>query len=126
MENRKINEKNENGKLGEQLAADFLRARGYKIVATNWYFKHMEIDIVAQKDGWIVFAEVKTRSPFSYESPTSAVTLTKQRFLVEAANAYITKYNVDLNARFDIVSVILRGNSHEIELVENAFYPRVR
>ncbi|MBN2520457.1 MAG: YraN family protein, partial [Bacteroidales bacterium] len=74
----------------------------------------------------IVFVEVKTRNTNYFENPKEAVTRKKQRFIIEAANAYIEKYNIDLEARFDIVSIILQGAKYEIEHIEDAFYPMIK
>jgi len=114
------------GEQGETIAAIRLQQHGYKLITKNWRFKHKEIDIIAQKDGEIVFVEVKTRSNTFFEAPSEAVTIKKQRLLVEAANQYMIKNNIDMEARFDVVSVIISGGNEIVEIMENAFYPLVK
>ena len=114
------------GEQGETIAAIRLQQHGYKLITKNWRFKHKEIDIIAQKDGKIVFVEVKTRSNTFFEAPSEAVTIKKQRLLIEAANQYMIKNNIDMEARFDVVSVIISGGKEVVEIMENAFYPLVK
>ena len=117
-------EHNQTGAKGEFLAQDFLKEKGYEILATNWQDKKVELDIVAQYQDQMVFVEVKTRSSQNLISPTEAVTLAKQKNLIKAANAYIENHPSALECRFDIVSVILHeSNRFSIEHIEDAFYP---
>ncbi len=113
------------GKLGETLAADFLKNKNYEILAQNWTFKHEEIDIIALKNKILVVVEVKTRSAQSaaVAEPFLAITREKQRHLIQAANAFIEKNFLDVEVRFDIISVIIAGEKHIIEHIEDAFYP---
>ena len=114
------------GDSGEQIALLFLENHGYKIINKNWRFKHKEVDIIAQKDSKIIFIEVKTRSNPYFEPPSQAVTIKKQRLLIEAANHYLIQNQIDLESRFDVVSVIIQNGNEEVEIIENAFYPLVR
>lgn len=118
--------KNTLGEQGESIATMRLQQHGYKIIEKNWRFKHKEVDIIAQKDGKIVFIEVKTRSNTYFELPSEAVTLKKQRLLIEAANQYLIKNQIELESRFDVVSVIIKNGKEEMEIMENAFYPLLR
>lgn len=118
-------EHNELGKEGEQRAADYLMANGYKILEQNWIYNHKEIDLIAQKGDLLIVAEIKTRSTENWEHPQEAITNAKIRFLVDATEAYIMENNVDLEVRFDVVSVIPRGKEWKIEHVKEAFYPPV-
>ncbi|MFH2096142.1 MAG: YraN family protein [Bacteroidota bacterium] len=113
--------KNKLGTFGEQLAVEFLMNKGYKIIKTNWRFIHKEIDIIAEKDGLLVFVEVKSRSDDFYENPQDAVSVKKQRFLLEAAEAYIEKYDIHQEARFDIIAIIRKENTVNLEHIEDAF-----
>jgi putative endonuclease len=114
---------NETGDLGEELAAQYLSKNGYEIVATNWRYKKAEIDIIAEKDNLIVIVEVKTRSTNQFGDPEVFVTMSKQRLIVKAAHAYIVENDIEKEARFDIISVLLKGSAHEINHIEEAFYP---
>jgi len=118
--------KNTLGEQGELIASKRLEELGYEIINKNWRFKHKEIDIIAQKDGKIVFVEVKTRSNLFFEPPTQAITLRKQRFLIEAANQYLIQNNIALESRYDVVSVIIQNGKEIVEIIEDAFYPLLR
>jgi putative endonuclease len=114
---------NDLGKLGEEKAQDFLEKKGYKIRHINWRNRFEEIDIVAEKGDFLVIVEVKTRRNTLFGNPQDSVTLTKQRLLVNAADAYIQAFNIDLECRFDIISVIITGEVIDIEHIERAFSP---
>jgi putative endonuclease len=113
------------GKEGETAAIEYLRANGYQIRHVNWYKGHLELDIVAQTADELIIIEVKTRSGNCWESPADAVNNTKIRRIVSAADYYIKNYDIDLPARFDIISLIGKYPDFEIEHIENAFYPPV-
>lgn len=114
---------NEIGKKGEALALTHLREKGYHVRETNWLYRKAELDIVAEFDDYLVVVEVKTRSSREFESPKEAVTIKKQKHIVRAADAYIQQFDIDMECRFDIVSVLIQGNEIEIEHIEDAFYP---
>jgi putative endonuclease len=119
-------EKHDLGRKGEELAIAHLRSVGYEILHTNWRFHHLEIDIVARDGDELVIVEVKSRGSNSYEHPLEAVSNKKIRFLVNAADAYITEHNIDMETRFDIVSVIFFSkNDFKLEHFKNAFYPTI-
>lgn len=113
------------GKEGEQAAVAYLKKNGYQILHTNWHHGHLELDIVAQKDDELIFAEVKTRSPQTIVDPEEAVTNLKIRHLLNAADSYIKWFNIDLSFRFDIICVIGNFPDFEIDHLEDAFYPPV-
>lgn len=111
------------GEKAEKLAQLHLFKLGYKILATNWYFGHLELDIVAQDGDELVIVEVKSRSGIRYEHPSEAVTNAKIKRIVEAADGYILEKDLDLETRFDVITVIFFGDNHELEHFEDAFYP---
>lgn len=111
------------GKNGEALAIAYLKGKGYKILETNWRKGHLEIDIIALDNQTLVIAEVKARSTNYFGEPEEFVTKPKQKNLIRAANSYITEKALDYEARFDIVSVLIRGEQHKIHHIEDAFYP---
>lgn len=113
------------GAAGEEAASNFLLQNKYTIRERNWRYKKLEVDIIAEKADQIIFVEVKTRSGTYFEQPFQAVTKKKQRFIIEAANAYIEKNEIDLEARFDIISIIQTQNGFDINHIEDAFYPMV-
>lgn len=120
-----MNDNKKTGTEGEQKAAELLRTKGYEILETNWRFGQEEIDIIARDKVFLVVVEVKTRSTNYFGEPETFVNKQKQRHLIKAAGAYIQKYNLDLEVRFDIVSVLKSPEGFKIQHIENAFYPIV-
>jgi putative endonuclease len=111
------------GNKGESVAAEFLAQKGYKILCKNWYCYNREIDIIAQYEDTVVFVEVKTRKFGSIISAKESITNKKQKLLVDAANLFLQKNNIDLESRFDIICISYQNNQTVIEHIENAFYP---
>lgn len=111
------------GKIAEGMAEQYLSKLGYKIKATNWYHGHLELDIVAQDGDELVIVEVKARTGIRYEHPSEAVTNTKIRRIVEAADAYIIEKEIEFDTRFDVITVIFFKEGHELEHFKDAFYP---
>lgn len=114
---------NEFGKLGEELAVNYLTGKGYKILERNWYNIHKEIDIIARDGKFLVIVEVKTRQTDEYGDPDIAVTKKKQRLLIAAANSYILYKGLDTETRFDIISIVFKDGEPVIEHIEDAFLP---
>ena len=114
------------GQRGEERAALYLKEAGYTIRHSNWKSGKRELDIIAENSDFIVFVEVKTRTEDYKMPPASAVTPDKQRSIIYAADGYIQKYNIDKESRFDIITVIAKGKSFEIDHIKNAFYPTLR
>ena len=113
---------NEFGKLGEQKAVDFLVKNGYTIKHKNFRYLKAEIDIIAQKDDVLAIVEVKSRSSDFLENIAETVTQKKINLLVSAADYYVTSNDLDLDVRFDIITVLKKGKSLVVEHLENAFY----
>ena len=114
------------GKKGEDLAADHLINAGYKILFRNWKWGKHEIDIIADKKDLIVFIEVKTRTDDYQMHPLTAVTKEKQKSIIYAADGYLQKNNIDKEGRFDVITIIKKVDSFEIDHIEGAFYPTLR
>jgi len=119
-------EHNQTGQEGEQIAKEYLQKKGYQILDINWKFRSLEIDIIASDKTDLVICEVKTRSGIMVNSPVAAVDKQKQKFLIQAADAYVRKNNINLDVRFDIVSIMQKNNQTQIEHLEKAFYPLLR
>lgn len=111
------------GKKGEELAEKYLRAEGYKILNKNWRFGKDEIDIIAEKQPFLVIVEVKTRSSSYFGEPEVFVTKKKQKFLIRATNVYIQNNNIDLETRFDIIGIVVSGKKYSVKHIPDAFYP---
>lgn len=110
------------GKSGELQAITHLSQLGFKILETNWRFKHEEIDIIAEYQSFIVFVEVKTRSNITYGKPEDFVTKKKQKHIIHAANEYLIANKINKEARFDVVSVTNKNDGPKIEHIPDAFY----
>ncbi len=111
------------GKAGEDAAVRYLEQNGYTLRDRNWRKNHLELDIVAAKDGELVIVEVKTRSNTDYTEPQDAVNLQKIRRIVVAADAYIKHFGIDAPVRFDILTVVGEPGAFRIEHIKDAFYP---
>ena len=111
------------GNIGEAAAADFLMNKGYRIRERQYRIREAEVDIIAEKDGVIVFVEVKTRRSIRCGSPAMAVTAAKQRKIVRGASWYIMAKKLhDRLCRFDVVEVIVADDGQLfINQLENAF-----
>jgi putative endonuclease len=113
---------NELGKLGEDLAVDYLKKNGYTILDTNWIFQKAEIDIIAKIENTLAIIEVKTRSSLEFGLPQDFVNPKKIQLLVKAVDAYVVERNLDIDVRFDIIAVYKEGKSFAIEHLIDAFY----
>ena len=114
------------GQKGETFAIEYLQKAGYKIRHRNWRSGKKELDIVAENKDYIVFVEVKTRNDGYFEHPVNAITKEKQRSMVLAADGYIQRYNLNKESRFDVITIIAKGEILDIDHIENAFYPTLR
>lgn len=111
------------GAKAESLARKYLAGQGYTILDTNWYFGHLELDIVAKDKNELVIVEVKARSGIRYEHPSEAITNGKIKRIVEAADAYIIEKDFNMETRFDVITVIFFKEDYELEHFKSAFYP---
>ena len=114
-------EKAELGHWGENYACRYLAQNDFTILGRNYRFKKFEIDIVAKKNNELIIIEVKTRQTAEIGEPWRAVTKTKQRQIIRVADAYIKEHEIDLNVRFDIISIVHNSYSTQIEHIEDAF-----
>ena len=111
------------GILGEKLAKDFLKKRGYRIYETNYRCPEGEIDIVARHKDSLVFIEVRTKKSLEFGSPEESITPTKmERLRAVAAHYWQTHNNLPPLWRIDVVAVEIdrKGKPLRIELIENA------
>jgi putative endonuclease len=105
------------GRTGEHLAADALMERGYRILERNFRCRYGEIDLVAEQEQDLVFVEVKTRRGTTYGRPEEAVTVAKQRKIVEVASYYLDLHNCpERSWRIDVVAVQL-SKSGKLEAI---------
>ncbi|GGW47992.1 YraN family protein [Arenibacter certesii] len=113
---------NEFGKQGEKLAEAYLIKKGYRIVHKNYRYLKAEIDIIARKNDILAVVEVKSRSSDYWQDIADSITEKKIKLLVNAANQYVVSRDLDIEVRFDIVTVLKDGTKFKIEHWENAFY----
>lgn len=113
---------NQLGKKGEQLAVDFLLKRGYNILERNYRFDKAEVDIIAKKDAVLAIIEVKTRSTSDFGDPQDFVKPKQIQRLVKAVDEYVKEHGLELEVRFDIMAIVTKGKTYDIEHLENAFY----
>jgi len=110
------------GERGENVAARYLRNKGYKIIIRNYRCELGEMDIIARDGKTLVFVEVKTRA---YDDPTpeEQVNLAKQQTLTKIAKLYLSRYGIPQPpARFDVVAVVWpTGQNPIIRHTEDAF-----
>ena len=113
---------NDLGKEGEKIAQAFLLNQGYQILTTNWQFGHAEIDILALKNDILAVVEVKTRTTDKYGEPETFVSDKKKKLLIRAVNHYVEKYDLSVEIRFDIISIIKNKYTESLTHIEDAFY----
>jgi len=111
------------GDRGEQIAANYLRRIGYKVLYRNFRApKGGEVDLVCRDGDTLVFVEVKTRSSEAFGAPAQAVTREKQRLIARGALAWLKLLgNPDILFRFDIVEIRTTGKKAEATVIRNAF-----
>ena len=110
------------GKRGEDEAFRLLKSEGYQILERNYRFKRSEIDLIAEKDGILVFIEVKVRSNNSFGFPESFVSDNQINHILAAAEEYQYQKNWNGNIRFDIISIEGKNNDLKITHFKDAFH----
>ena len=112
------------GAYGERLAARHLESVGMTVLDRNWRCREGELDLVARdRDGTVVFVEVKTRSTAAFGEPAEAVSWTKARRLRTLAGAWLREHPGDgAPLRFDVVSIVRqRGQAPVVRHLRAAF-----
>jgi len=117
------------GKIGEEIAAEFLRKKGYKILDRNYKFQipgdlqRGEIDIVAKKGDAICFVEVKTlKDPKIEIFPEDKINFSKKKKLIATAESWLIKNKIPLDSKWqiDVISVEIKEGKTKISHFENA------
>jgi len=114
------------GALGEKLAAEYLTRLGYVIRERNFRSREGEIDIIAEKDDFLVFIEVRTRRSLSFGTPEESVTAQKKERLIALTQVYMEdREDLPSSWRIDVVALELgsKGQISRLELIENAIGP---
>ena len=114
------------GNRGEDIAAAYLKAIGYRILHRNYRFGRLELDLICYEPpgdginvvpghGEIVFAEVKTRSGLGFGRPEEAISETKRRRIAQAAQAWLREQGMEqASCRFDVIAVVLQKDADPI------------
>lgn len=110
------------GKIGEDLAVQYLKDKGYEILERNWRAYRKEIDIIAIDGNDIVFIEVKTRQYDDYGVPELAVNRNKRAHIYAAASSYYYRHKIGLDVRFDVISILYHHGNPEINHIVDAFH----
>lgn len=106
------------GNIGENMAVAFLEEKGYNIIQRNFYKKSGEIDIIAENDSFLIFAEVKYRKNLKKGYPREAVDFRKQEKIRNTALLFMAELGrIEKAIRFDVIEII----DDKIEHIENAF-----
>lgn len=112
------------GSKGEDIAANFLVAKGCIILEKNWRSGHKELDLIVIDRHELVAVEVKTRTEPVLDNPTMAINRKKQQNLIRAANAYVRMNRIHLDVRFDIIWIRMDASGRSsVEHIRDAFIP---
>jgi len=112
------NSTREKGLQGEERACAHLISRGYRILTRNYTRRIGEIDIIAEKDGILVFVEVRSRGPGRYGYPLASIDRRKRRRIVRTAEDFMVRKELTMrSARFDVIAI----TGAELEHIEGAF-----
>lgn len=115
------------GNFGEEKACVYLRRKGYRILDRNFNCRLGEIDIIAQKDNFVVFVEVKLRKNSDFAFAREFVTVSKQRRIISAAMLWLNFKNSQMQPRFDVIEVYApdgeKTRKPVINHIEDAFWP---
>lgn len=104
----KLTPRAQTGAWGEAIAAQHLAKQGYTIRDRNWRSGHGELDIVAERNGEIVFVEVRTRHSEAYGAPEETLRAHKQATLIKTAQAWLDQHNLsDAQWRIDVIAIDL-------------------
>ena len=98
-----------------------LKRDGFTILETNWRFQKGEIDIIAKKDGFLIFTEIKTRGSKKFGKPSDAIDKKKIALYKDAVEGYLEQHPSEDEIRFDVVNIIIGKDETQIEHILNAF-----
>ena len=116
------------GQTGEELAADYLRKQGYRILHHNWNLhRGCELDLVAEKQGELHFIEVKTRRRVSaiYGSPEEAINARKMQHIQSAISYYIKLNHIDSDTplHMDAIAIVYREeNDFDLKFIPDIHF----
>lgn len=113
------------GRWGEAAAAEYLKKKGYRLIAAGWHCRFGEVDLIMRNAQYLVFVEVKLRKSASFAQAREFVDVRKQNKLRTTAQMYLALHPTQLQPRFDVVEVYapqgIQTAKPEINHLENAF-----
>ena len=113
------------GAWGEEMAANWIRKQGGKVIAANFRCRFGEIDLICEEKGYLCFTEVKLRKGIGYGRAGEFVDFRKQNKLRTTAQFYLLKHPTALQPRFDVIEIYapygMETKAPEITRIENAF-----
>lgn len=113
---------NEFGKEGEQIAVDYLLKEGYSVLYRNYRYLKAEIDIIAQKGEVLAIVEVRSRNSDYLVPIIETITKKKMALLVMAADHFVLSSDLEVEVRFDVITILKNKRQFEIEHLMDAFY----
>jgi len=114
---------NDFGKRGEKLAAELLLKKGYVILRRNYRYLKAEIDIIAQKGDILAVVEVKYRRSDHLQPITASINQRKIGLLIMAADHFVQDNDLNVDVRFDIITILGQSTGYKIEHIKEAFSP---
>lgn len=113
------------GNWGEERAARYLQRHGYRILERNFSCRFGEIDIIAGRNGYVTFVEVKLRKDAVFAQAREFVDRAKQRRIITAAELWLSCHECDMQPRFDVIELYApqgeKSRRIEINHIEDAF-----
>ncbi len=107
------------GKRGEELAVEYLKDKGYKILERNFMCKQGEIDIIAKDKDYVVFIEIKSRTNTKYGFPLEAITEEKLKHILLSASYYLHIKNLENNnVRIDAIEVYIKEEKYYVNHIK--------
>jgi putative endonuclease len=111
------------GKAGEQMAAEWLEQRGFRLITRNWKFARYEVDIIASRQEVLHFIEVKSRHDDQFGKPEDWVDRKKGSHLLSAGEAFQNKYPQWKLVQYDILSILVTANGkQDIFFIEDVYW----
>ena len=113
-----MQDRNITGKKGEEMAVLFLKKIGFRIIALNWRYKNLEVDIIAYDKDVLVFVEVKVRNTSTHALPNDVISPSKRSRIFKAAQIYLDSSGHQGELRFDVVTFI----DNKLDYIKDAFW----
>jgi len=118
-----MNTNQQKGNQGEELAAVWLVKKGYTLLERNWRFRHWEVDIIASKDKFLHFIEVKTRHSLRFGRPEESITRDKMNNLRNAAEEYQYQHPEWKFIQFDVLAItVVNDEVKEVFMIEDVYF----